>query len=306
MCLYLSVGDITYPVSNLLSDMANDSTFDDIEEEVSSWGYSMSVSDYERSLIEDSTVKKTFPRGKGIADSNYISNVKLASEIMEINEGPLGHLPTTKEVLSERNLNEITPLLRTLGISGHDGPISSKNTRTVSVMRNDIRVEGRLPIILNGELFAMIKDEKNVSNEVGDEPYDPRKPLHEQFTTIKEFAVESKIGQIIPSVSLTLSTSSASDHSSSDSSGSSSTTSFSVSDQDPNDEIFEPLLNSKPKLYTPRQLYELKRKNSLPKGKDCCRVRWLLFCSRHRKVLGRSGLVRLTSCHNPFRILKNI
>lgn len=244
-----------------MSTMAND-TFDDIEEEVSSWGYSMSVSDYERSLIEDSAkpANLSFPRGLGIADNNYITNVKLASELNGLIQkaAPLGHLPTTKEVLSNKEVNEITPLLRQLGISGHDGPISSKNTRSVAVSGDDIRVERNLPIILNGDLFAMIKEQKPIANEE-DEPYDPSKPLHEQFLTIKEFADGEE------SLSLTHS-SSASDNSSSCTSTSSSTTNYSVSEQDSEDELLEPLLQ-KQKLYTPRQLYELKRKESLPTGK---------------------------------------
>lgn len=95
--------------------------------------------------------KLTFPR-------LYISNVKLASEINGIKEKvvPLGHFPTTKEILNDQHANEITPLFRTLGISGHDGPISSENLRTVFVLRNDIRVEGKLPLILNSDFFTMI------------------------------------------------------------------------------------------------------------------------------------------------------
>lgn len=298
-----------------MSNMANDSSFDDIEEEVSSWGFSMSVSDYERSLIEDPTksANSSFPRGLGIADSNYISNVKLASELNGLIEkaAPMGHLPTTKEVLNDKVANEITPLLRQLGISGHDGPISSKNTRTVAVSGNDIRIEGNLPIILNGDLFAMIKDEKNVSHGEEDEPYDPRKPLHEQFSTIKEFAEQKSTKQSTSPLSLSISSeqsSSASDQTSSctTSSSSSSITNFSVSEQDSEDELCQPLLHiNKQKLYTPRQLYDLKRKECLPKGKHC-RVRWVLFCSSHRQVVGRSGLLRLSSYHqNPFTILEN-
>lgn len=45
---------------------------------------------------------------------------------------PFSHLPSTKEVLNIQHVNEITQLLRMFGISGHDEPISSTNTRTVS------------------------------------------------------------------------------------------------------------------------------------------------------------------------------
>lgn len=273
--------------------MSNDS-YDDIEEELSSWGYSRSFSDYERSLVEVEVppvmVKINMPRGRGITDDNYINNVKLASEINGIKDNviPLGHLPTTREVLNEQNVNEITPLLRQLGISGHDGAISSKNTRAISSIKKDIRVEGNLPIILNSDLFAMInEDDAKSSSESDEEPYDPKRPLHEQFSTIKEFVVNldkmplkdnfegsnlscsSASHNTRSSISSTLSSySSPAIDGSSSCSSNLSTTTFSVSEQDSNDEIFEPLLKLKEQLYTPRQLYEYKRKISLQKGKE--------------------------------------
>ncbi|XP_062547520.1 uncharacterized protein LOC134213038 isoform X2 [Armigeres subalbatus] len=267
--------------------MSNDS-YDDIEEELSSWGYSRSFSDYERSLVDveesPGMLKISMPRGRGITDDNYINNVKLASEINGIKDYviPLGHLPTTREVLNEENVNEITPLLRQLGISGHDGAISSKNTRAISTIKKDIRVEGNLPIILNSDLFAMInEDDVKGSSESDEEPYDPERPLHEQFSTIKEFVINhekmpskdsscsSASHNTRSSISITLSSYStpAIDGSSSCSSNLSTTT-FSVSEQDSNDEIFEPLIKLKEQLYTPRQLYEYKRKISLQKGKE--------------------------------------
>lgn len=256
--------------------MSRDSSFDEIDGEVCSWRSSLSASDYER------------PRGRGrvIVDVDYRNKLKLASEVMGIQEKvtPLGYMPTTQEVLDDKDVNEITPLLRQLGISGHGEDISSHNTRKVAVNDCDIRLEGNVPIILNSELFAMINEEKQGSNPYDggdDESYDPNRPLHEQFTTIKEFARPlngMKERQKLPTLSTNISvpktlallappksettsslSSSVCEENSSGSTTTTATTSDSGNEEDSNDEMFQPLLETKQKLYTPRQLYELKK-----------------------------------------------
>lgn len=262
--------------------MSHDSSFDD---EICNWTYSLSPSRYER----------TRGRGRAVTDVNYRNKLKLASEFIGIQEKvkPLGYMPTTQEMLNGKDENEITPLLRQLGISGQGEDVSSCRTRKVAVQDVDIRLEGNVPIILNSELFAMINEEKNYHDDdtaEGEEEFDPNRPLHEQFATIKEFALPVKqIKKVqtnspasninapkIPESSNSTSTksetispfSSVCDESSS--SSNSMMTTESCSEDDSNDEMFQPLLEMKQKLYTPRQLYDLKKlqvKQILLKGK---------------------------------------
>ncbi|XP_065082806.1 uncharacterized protein LOC135705146 [Ochlerotatus camptorhynchus] len=289
--------------------MSRDSSFDNVDGEVCDWRYSLSASDYERSR----------GRGRVIMDVNYINKLKLASEVIGIQEKvtPLGYMPTTQEMLNYKDANEITPLLRQLGISGQGEDISSRKTRKVAVQDGDIRIEGNVPIILNSELFAMInKDNMRINsydNETAEEDvesYDPNLPLHEQFTTIKEFAVPvkqtkkelkkstasnfsaPKTPESLNSTSTTSETISSLSSSVCDDSSSSSNNSMltteSGSDEDSNDEMFQPLLEAKQKLYTPRQLYELKKlhlKQSLSKG-----------YSHHPLVETQSQPISLESC----------
>lgn len=192
-------------------------------------------------------------------------------------------LPTTNDMLNIE-INEITPLLKQLGLTGQDGPMNSQKTRKVVVQQVDIRIDGNLPIILNSELFKMINEARNEdkiktnyqADNADDEEneFDPNLPLYEQFSTIKEFAPPIKDERkLVPwnyskseSLQSTTTTSEAdswpstsvSDVSSTYSS-SITTTTYSEGEEDSNDEMFEPLLKKDQPLYTPRQLYQRKK-----------------------------------------------
>lgn len=267
--------------------MSSDSSFDNAVENISHCTYSLSASDYETSR----------ERGRVLKDINYRNKLKLASEVANVTEKitPLGYMPTTHEMLSDPTVNEITPLLRQLGISGQGDGLSSHLTRKVIVQHDDVRLEGNVPIILNSELFAMIDENKQnnegESSKEQDEPYDPNRPLQEQFPTIKEFAmsaqqteddqnsssisienVSNALLNIASTKSVTVSStcSSVCDESCSSSNNSSITTE-SKSETNSNDEIILPLLENEQKLYTPRQLYELRKlhlKRSILKDSD--------------------------------------
>lgn len=268
--------------------MSLDSTFEDIEGEISSWGYSISLSDYDRSLQSEESAQLKMVntvgagRGRGITDSNYMANVRLASEISELKAHtvPMGYLPTTEDVLKGPPEYEITSLLRRLGISGHDGEISSRKTRQMPKHEKEIHIDGNLPVILNGDLFNTTYDiDSDATISEDDEPYDPSKPLDEQFRTIKEFALsacgqESHYKQKNASASscpesasvtksMTCDSSfdllSDSSPANDDSSSSTSATTYSAGEQNSNEMSMEPLLVRKTKVYTPRQLYELKK-----------------------------------------------
>ncbi|XP_055547418.1 uncharacterized protein LOC129731440 isoform X2 [Wyeomyia smithii] len=168
--------------------MAYQSAVDDIEDEISSWGYSTPLSNYQRSAC--SLENKPRGRGRGITNPCHMANIRLASEIgdMKAHAIPMGHMATTEELLAQSAENEITPMLRQLGISGHGQDISSKTTRKNPKLEDEIRLDGNLPIILNGDLF-----ESNTTGDSDDgievtEKFDPARPLHEQFSTIPELS----------------------------------------------------------------------------------------------------------------------
>ncbi|XP_058448109.1 uncharacterized protein LOC131428294 isoform X1 [Malaya genurostris] len=272
--------------------MSCDTTSEDIEDEINSWGYSVSLSDFERSRRLEDVVGLTrnssmAGRGRGITDNNYMATVRMASEINDLKSKtiPMGHLTTTSEILNAPPENEITPLLRKLGISGHDGEISSKKTRQVPSYQEEIQLDGNIPVILNGELFKELNG--NVSSETissDDEPYDPTRPIYEQFSTIKEFASiktenqpkltiqESHVNESTSTNPKTSSLSSSpvsielSSHSTpanDESSTSTSVTTYSTGEQYSNEQwCEEPLLKKKDKLYTPKQLYQIKKIHS--------------------------------------------
>ncbi|XP_058818524.1 uncharacterized protein LOC131681631 isoform X1 [Topomyia yanbarensis] len=269
--------------------MSCDTTSEDIEDEISSWGYSVTFSDFERSRqsekhIQLNKIGSVAGRGRGISNNNYMATVKLASEINELkaNVVPMGHLPTSSEILGAPSENEITPLLRKLGISGHDGEISSRNTRQVPLHQEQIRLDGNIPVILDGELFNTLNETASSGARLSadDEPFDPNRPLQEQFKTIKEFLMDECVkppsvidqnpvlGSVsacpkssIPSPSsVSIDLSSHSSPANDDSSTSTSVTTYSTGEQYSNEQwCEEPLLKRKNKLYTPRQLYEIKK-----------------------------------------------
>lgn len=170
--------------------MAYQSAADDIEDEISSWGFSTTFADYERTLEADGNRQpqsKVRGRGRGILNPQNVSPVKLASEINDLkcHSFPMGHLPTSKELLACPAENEITPMLRQLGLSSRDDEIHSKNTRKNVVASEEIRIDGNVPVILNADLF---RNCDTVEDEGIDEPetFDPEKPWQEQFSTISE------------------------------------------------------------------------------------------------------------------------
>lgn len=281
--------NITVPCFSCLSgltNMSNESSFEDIEDEISSWGYSMSLSDFERSRQSEEYAQLKFNgivigRGQGITNKRYMETVRMASDInsLKAHPFPMGHLPITSEVLEAPPENEITPLLRKLGISGHDWQISSRTTRPVPKQNEEIRLDRKIPVILNGDLFgASFYSNSDIVSSENDEPYDPTKPLQEQFKTIKEFAeiespniqktvvLQGRSNSTCPNSSrpssspASIEISSHSTPANDDSSSATSLTTYSTGEQYSIDQwCAEPLLNNKHQVYTPRQLYQIKK-----------------------------------------------
>lgn len=277
-----------------MASIVSSSSFEDLEAELSDLGFAMSLSDFEKSLQSEEAAQQLKQiRGEGITAKNYMSNIRLASELNElkVHQAPMGHMPTSSEILNTTHENEITPLLRKLGISGHDGELSSRRTRMVPKIEEEIKLDRNMPVILNGELFDMSNYyETDDSGEDFEEAEvdDPNLPLDQRFSTIKEFQTISvtqtqpeelgKSSSSVSSLSSYLESSGASssnspdmsshstaadDASSSNSSNSSTSgTTYSVENQCSSDWHVEPPLLKKGKLYTPRELYEMKSANN--------------------------------------------
>lgn len=276
-----------------MASIVSSSSFEDLEAELSEMGFSMSLSDFEKSLQSEETAQQLQQiRGEGITAKNYMSNIRLASELNElkVHQAPMGHMPTSTEILNTTHENEITPLLRKLGICGQDGELSSRRTRMVPKIEEEIKLDRNMPVILNGELFDTSNYYETGSSEEDDdeeeEKDDPNLPLDQRFSTIKEFQTVSIKTQTQPNLDNSVSslssypessgTSSSSnnpdmsshsttadDASSSSSSSvttnsSTSGTTYSVENQCSSDWHVEPPLLKKGKLYTPRELYEMK------------------------------------------------
>ncbi|XP_055547417.1 uncharacterized protein LOC129731440 isoform X1 [Wyeomyia smithii] len=270
--------------------MSSCSTYEGIEDEISSWGFSVSLSDFERSRQSEENFQLRrnglgAGRGRGIIDNKYMETIRMVSDInaLKAHPFPMGHLATTSEVLEASPENEITPLLRKLGVCGHDGQISSRTTRQVPEHNEEIRLDSKIPVILNGELFGapLSHSGSDAITSDSDEPYDPKKPLQEQFTTIKEFAQaerletpdsvihlspEGKNNSTCPNSSklssstVSIEISSHSTPANDDSSSATSVTTYSTGEQYSNDQWDEePLLKKKDQVYTPRQLYQIKK-----------------------------------------------
>lgn len=184
--------------------MAYQSSLEDIEDELCNMygGFTMSPSAYARSLeveqqrsssinSQDRPTAVVGGRGRGITNPQHMANVRLAASIKDLKAHPfpMGHLPTTDELLASPAENEITPMLRQLGLNSRAEEIGSRSTRMTPAVREEIRVDGSLPVILNGELFknACVDEDEGVG-EV--EKFDPERPLPEQFSTIPELVEE--------------------------------------------------------------------------------------------------------------------
>ncbi|XP_058448110.1 uncharacterized protein LOC131428294 isoform X2 [Malaya genurostris] len=173
--------------------MAYHSELDDIEDEINSWGYSTPLSNYSNSECRIPT-SKIGGRGRGITNLPNMSKARLASEISDLkaHRFPLGHLSTTKELLDCPAENEITPMLRQLGLSSRDDDISSETTRRNPQVEEEIHLDRNLPVILDASLFkanVIYKDDEGTSEADG---FNPDLPLHEQFSTIPELVLEAE------------------------------------------------------------------------------------------------------------------
>lgn len=266
------------------------SSLEDLEAGFGEMGFSMSLSDFEKSLqSEESAQKLAAIRGEGITAKNFMSNIRLASELNElkIHHSPMGHMPTSTELLGTPHENEITPLLRKLGICGQDGELSSRRTRMVPQHKDEIKLDRNMPVILNGELFDMStyyndSECSEVDEEEDEEADDPSQPLEKRFSTIKEFqqiSVPTLPNHLNNSAEESLSSypespeacpspsnnspdlsshSTTADDASSTTGSSTSCTTYSADNQCSNDWYATPPLLKKGKLYTPRELYDIK------------------------------------------------
>ncbi|EDS42326.1 conserved hypothetical protein [Culex quinquefasciatus] len=275
-----------YSADGLMTSIMSSSSVEDLEAELSEMGFSMSLSDFEKSLqSEESAQQLEAIRGEGITAKNYMSNIRLASELNElkIHNAPMGHLPTSTELLGTTHENEITPLLRKLGICGQDGELSSRKTRMVPQYKDEIKLDRNMPLILNGDLFDMstyYDSDCSEEEEVEEDTDDPSLPLEQRFSTIKEFqevsaqtqrkqqnntAEESLSSYPESSEACTSSSnpdmsshSTTADDASSSTGSSSSGTTYSAENQCSSEWHAEPPLLKKSKLYTPRELYDIK------------------------------------------------
>lgn len=183
--------------------MAYQSSLEDIEDEIFNWDHAVSSRDFDRSLSAGSA-PPSIPqtriggRGRGITNPHHMASVRLASEISNLNAHsfPMGHMPTTSELVSRSPENEITPMLRSLGLYSRDDDIHSRNTRKNHTLDVDVRLDGNLPVILNAELFKNVVDDEDEGIEDEVEKYDPDRSLSEQFRTISELSAAQH--QIVP------------------------------------------------------------------------------------------------------------
>uniref|UniRef100_A0A8W7PZR4 Uncharacterized protein n=2 Tax=gambiae species complex TaxID=44542 RepID=A0A8W7PZR4_ANOCL len=183
------------------------------EEEISrainsAMGYTMNATEYFNGLdngsftstVAGATASKPMGRGRGVVDVSHsrLEEIRLAARIsrLQAQNYPMGHLPTTREILAGDRAAEITAGLRTLGIHSTDSQLSSRTT-IPTVVKEKIRVDGKVPLILDGDLFhqrycSEEEDEDDESQSASPKPsenmkYDPSKPLTVLFPTIVEF-----------------------------------------------------------------------------------------------------------------------
>lgn len=181
--------------------MAHHLDVDDIEDEIGGWeSTTTSVSNYERMVqaaAENHRGAQLQPatrgrgRGRGIISSEHMASVRLASEISDLkcHSFPMGHLPTSRELLARSAENEITPLLRQLGLNSREDEIHSSSTRKTVSTDEEIRVDGNVPVILNADLFRHCETSQDDEGIGEPETFDPEQPVGEQFSTIPELCV---------------------------------------------------------------------------------------------------------------------
>lgn len=185
--------------------MLNSSAADEeIDGVINSWGYTMNATDFMSGINNQRTSTATPPatrpmgRGRGRVGVSgvlgQLSQIRLAAHIntLEPHNTPMGHLPTTQETLSRDVGDEIQMALRTMGAHSGEGRLS-RTTRPTEHRGEDVRIDGNVPVLLNGDFFHTRY--RSVEDEASDdgapvEPsltYDPAVPLAEQFSTILEF-----------------------------------------------------------------------------------------------------------------------
>ncbi|KAL9707104.1 hypothetical protein quinque_010622 [Culex quinquefasciatus] len=194
---------LRYEASVTSPKMAYQSSLEDLEDEISSWGFTMSPSQFAASLEAEKRLPqaRVGGRGRGITNPQHMANVRLAASIgdLKAHPFPMGHLPTTNDLLGSPAENEITPMLRQLGLNSRAEEIHSRTTRMNPKIREEIRVDGSLPVILNADLFknARVDEDEGIETEL--ERFDPERPLTEQFSTIPELVTEEpELGAVKP------------------------------------------------------------------------------------------------------------
>lgn len=155
-------------------------------------GYTMNAADFVSSYENMRRTTKVGGRGRGIIRQNVqegMAEIRLAAQLnrLQPHAFPIGHLPTTDEILARNDPSEITASIRAMGISGADGALRSATTRRTMLDGEDIHIDGNVPVILNGDLFHHRRNSPDASSlPIPVEPYDPNIPFAVQFSTITE------------------------------------------------------------------------------------------------------------------------
>uniref|UniRef100_A0A182MK05 Uncharacterized protein n=1 Tax=Anopheles culicifacies TaxID=139723 RepID=A0A182MK05_9DIPT len=181
---------------------------EEMDRVINSWGYTMNATDYMNSLRNRNPTANFassaigMGRGRGCIDvsRDSLNRVRLAAQINRnaAHTNPMGHLPTTEETLAKDVGPEITAGLRSIGILPTEDTLSSRTSRrTVPLCGEDVRIDRKVPVILNGEVFHARGHANNeYDEELPPQPkveYDPSKPLKDQFTTIVEFQTQPPV-----------------------------------------------------------------------------------------------------------------
>ncbi|XP_050086236.1 uncharacterized protein LOC126571610 [Anopheles aquasalis] len=162
--------------------------------------YVMNANDFSQSL-KHQAVSQSPSRGRGrglpsaSTSGDSTARTRLAAEIrrLGVHSHPIGYLATTEETLRQCPGQEITATLRALRINCSETMLEDRGTTSGrnSTWQNteDIRIDGKVPVILNGALFQKPRSPVQVKKpaEAVAEPLDPDAPLELQFSTIAEF-----------------------------------------------------------------------------------------------------------------------
>uniref|UniRef100_A0A2M4AXQ1 Uncharacterized protein n=1 Tax=Anopheles triannulatus TaxID=58253 RepID=A0A2M4AXQ1_9DIPT len=164
--------------------------------------YVMNANDFSQSLKNQASWQSTSSgrgRGRGLPSSPNVARgssdrTRLAAEIQRLgaHSHPMGYLATTEETLQQCPGKEITATLRALRINYSETLFEDRGTSATDSTwqkTEDIRMDGKVPVILNGALFQTPRSPAKLKNpgEAVAEPLDPAAPLGVQFSTIAEF-----------------------------------------------------------------------------------------------------------------------